>query len=685
MVVISMKRDLLKKYRAVLALTCIMLLATIVPVSAGTEMHVVLDKTYEFRLANVSTIDSIDIGNLSLSQVEVRSTEAGDLQTIHTPVIRRMTRDFTTTTGTFEGVEVTITGDNPSTVDLTAMPDFRIYTQPSVPTIDISAPGHSGNPIISKYNESWNKADTHSLSSLFRSSDGGYIYKTAGAAYVNPDTGNYLTSGTWDISEPNLTYTLDVNKVADLGSFTGDSTASFNLGDLNPVAKAGPGKYYAGAILHNEEAKNISVYAMYPVVIINGTTPLRWTNSTGSYTTGTLNNTYIQDITLDFSGTNPDLSKIHKVTYLILNDTVQYDMTVNINTSKLAENAQSRWQTSFSPGTQVIDLLYEGIQNDVGTPFNYTMTAVGYSTPAPSTEWSVIAVTPGFGISGSTTGTSITVPAQSINQLNKGLYDVYLMGTDVDNNIVALDQKQVWVAGTVGTRIGAVRNTHSWILDVNGNGKFNVNDYQYSFGKAGDVNVTGDWNGDRKTEIGVVRNNMTWLLDASGDGRWSAGDLMYTFGKAGDKFVSGDWNGNGTTKIGIVRNGNTWILDANGDGRWSTGDLIYTFGTTGDTYLSGDWNGNGTTKIGVFRNGNTWVLDANGNGKYGPGDLYYTFGKAGDMPVTGDWSGNRVTKIGVVRNERSWVLDASGSGSFGAGDLQHYYGKAGDGFVTGNW
>jgi hypothetical protein len=91
------------------------------------------------------------------------------------------------------------------------------------------------------------------------------------------------------------------------------------------------------------------------------------------------------------------------------------------------------------------------------------------------------------------------------------------------------------------------------------------------------------------SKIGVVRNNNTWLLDASGNGAYGAGDLAYTFGKAGDVYVTGDWDGTGTTKIGVVRNGNTWLLDASGNGAYGAGDLAFTFGKAGDMYVTGKW------------------------------------------------------------------------------------------------
>jgi 5'-nucleotidase len=110
-------------------------------------------------------------------------------------------------------------------------------------------------------------------------------------------------------------------------------------------------------------------------------------------------------------------------------------------------------------------------------------------------------------------------------------------------------------------KIGVVRNNNTWLLDVSGNGAYGAGDLAYTFGKAGDVYVTGDWDGNDKTEIGVVRNNNTWLLDASGNGVYGAGDLAYTFGKAGEVNVTGDWEGDAPTEIGGVRNNNTCHRD----------------------------------------------------------------------------------------------------------------------------
>jgi PKD repeat protein len=268
-----------------------------------------------------------------------------------------------------------------------------------------------------------------------------------------------------------------------------------------------------------------------------------------------------------------------------------------------------------------------------------------------------------------------------------GTYTVSLNATNgTDYNIKTMTGYiSVTAPGSTSSRIGVVRSNTTWLLDKSGDGKYGVGDLTYSFGKAGDVPVTGDWDADGAAEIGVVRSGTTWLLDKSGDGKYGAGDLTYSFGKAGDKPVTGDWDADIATEIGVVRSNTTWLLDKSGDGKYGAGDLTYSFGKAGDVPVTGDWDADGAVEIGVVRSNTTWLLDKSGDGKYGAGDLTYSFGKAGDKPVTGDWDADITTEIGVVRSNTSWLLDKSGDGKYGAGDLTYTFGKAGDVPVTGKW
>jgi len=125
-------------------------------------------------------------------------------------------------------------------------------------------------------------------------------------------------------------------------------------------------------------------------------------------------------------------------------------------------------------------------------------------------------------------------------------------------------------------------------------------DHVFQFGTAGDVAVAGDWTGDGVKKIGVFRNG-TWMLDIDGDGRWSQDDLAVSFGQEGDIPVVGDWTGDGVDKLGVYRKG-TWYLDVNNDRTLDARDKVFALGGPGDIPVVGDWTGDGVDKPGIFQN-----------------------------------------------------------------------------------
>jgi hypothetical protein len=586
-----MEGRIMKKTSILLILIIVTLLAVTTPVAA-LSVHVDLGKTFKSHLMNISYIDVIDIWNISQSQSQILTTvgDGSDIQTLHNPTFNTLTRHFTPSTGTHGSVNITVNGDNPSTVDWTTLPAYSFYIQPIVPTIQQKIPGMTGNPLLSHNNDSW--TGSASDEGLFLASKGIDMYKTGGILDINTSTNTYTNLGSFSGTDYNISdwgYTLRQNELA-VDNFSSSAAQSLLLGNGHPETKANTGSYFLSTIRHDEPAETTNVYSVYHVIALKAPTPLTWQNTSGSYTANQY--TYFkgsnQNVILSFIGTNPDTPTITNITYLIMNRTAAYDINMDVDTDMLAANAESQWQNSL-PSGQVIDFLFKTIAMDVNIPFTYTITAADVSTPSPSTLYSRIAITPGYGISGNTTATSVTVPGAALDSLKTGYYDIYLMGTNSNNDVVALDQKQVLVT-TQKTNIGVVRNSNTWILDTSGNGAFGPGDVIYTSGKAGDAYVTGNWTGIGITKIGVVRNNKTWILDSNGDGAFNPGDYMYTFGKAGDVYITGDWNGNGITKIGVVRNNNTWILDMSGDGAFGPGDIMYTFGKAGDVFVTGKWN-----------------------------------------------------------------------------------------------
>ena len=226
-------------------------------------------------------------------------------------------------------------------------------------------------------------------------------------------------------------------------------------------------------------------------------------------------------------------------------------------------------------------------------------------------------------------------------------------------------------------------------------------DQAFAFGGiAGDIPITGDWTGDGHAKAGIYRpSNGLFILDTNGNGQFDADDYVYNLSvgmEPGDVPVVGDWNGDGRAKVGLFRQGFFWILDYNGDGVFQQDmDKTYAFGgVAGDVPVVGDWTGSGTTKIGLFREGSFWILDANGDGiidnvNQPGGDQALAFGGiADDVPVVGDWNADGRSKVGVFRSGFLWVLDYNGNQQFdgiGPDRAFAFGGLSGDKPVVGKW
>jgi hypothetical protein len=167
------------------------------------------------------------------------------------------------------------------------------------------------------------------------------------------------------------------------------------------------------------------------------------------------------------------------------------------------------------------------------------------------------------------------------------------------------------------------------------------------FGGKGDTPIVGDWGATGRDEIGVFRDGF-WILDYNGNFQWdgtgTGKDIVAGFGKAGDVPVAADLNGDGFPEIAVFRpSAGQLIIDLNGNFRWDgTGqrqDTVVNLGQSGDLEVRGDWDATEIENIGVFRNG-FWILDYNGNHQWDgmPEDKAIGFGMFGDTPVSGNYA-----------------------------------------------
>jgi hypothetical protein len=167
------------------------------------------------------------------------------------------------------------------------------------------------------------------------------------------------------------------------------------------------------------------------------------------------------------------------------------------------------------------------------------------------------------------------------------------------------------------------------------------------WGAAGDVPVSGDWDGDGVRTPGYVRGNVWHVTNSTASPAEAV--TPFTFGQAGDLPVVGDWDGDGDDTVGVWRAG-TWHL-RNSLSAGSASVTPFSLGRRGRPVV-GDWDGDGDDTVGLVADGTWRLTDALAASPVRPA---FRFGDSLDVPVTGDWDGDGDDGPGFVRRGR-WYL-----------------------------
>ncbi|HEV8370781.1 MAG TPA: SBBP repeat-containing protein [Pyrinomonadaceae bacterium] len=335
------------------------------------------------------------------------------------------------------------------------------------------------------------------------------------------------------------------------------------------------------------------------------------------------------------------------------------------------------------------------------------------------TTFPVGPVAPPF--AGTTAGTAfIAKIAATVSSTTpaKLLYSTTFGGKTTKAEAIALDPKgNVYIAGSAGTdlpttpgafqrkplgngdgfaskfsttfndTIGVFRPSNNGFLLRNSN-TAGPADISIGFGIAGDLPITGDWDGNGVDDVGIFRPSTGQFQLRLPSGRTFIVINLNNFGQNGDLPVAGDWNFDGIDTVGVFRpSTGQWLL-TNGPNTNNTTPPVnfqFAFGQNDDVPIVGDWNGDGFDTPGLFRSGVAQFILS--NGFQGTTDITpFTFGALGTKPLAGDWDGDGVATIGVFNPGTGIMsLNNTNTSGNGVGDLVFSFGLNGDSPLAGDW
>jgi hypothetical protein len=368
------------------------------------------------------------------------------------------------------------------------------------------------------------------------------------------------------------------------------------------------------------------------------------------------------------------------------------------NQTRLTNNTVLDQFPSFSPdGTKI--LFQRHVQNQ---PQIFSMNADG-TNPVQLTSAGA-----NFGPAGfSPDSAKITFDSNRDSGSNPNNSEIYVMDANGANqtrltNNPALDSSPTWQPLFSPESVGVFRpSTGQWFLrNTPTAGAPNVT---LSFGQAGDLPVTGDWDGDGRTDIGVFRNGtfLLALLKTIFTHPCFTCPLVpittveplpsFNFGQAGDLPVAGDWNGDGVDDVGVFRVGQFSLRQPiTIKPCLACPPIIITinpnFGEVTDLPVVGDWNGDRTDTVGVFRggpNGDWFLRNSNTTGVT---DIHVQqFGSlAGVLYVVGDWDGDGADTVGLLFNGSFFLRNTNTDGP-DSDLIFSSFAQAGDLPVAGDW
>ncbi len=179
----------------------------------------------------------------------------------------------------------------------------------------------------------------------------------------------------------------------------------------------------------------------------------------------------------------------------------------------------------------------------------------------------------------------------------------------------------------------------------------------FGFGRAGDVPLVGDWDGDGSDDAVLFRAGAFHFRRGLRAGET---DRVVAFGPRHAQPVLGDWDGSGDATVGVWDGRRFQLLDVNrspgllsglppalGGIRTVTPAVPRDFPVGRAVPLSGDWDGDGVDTLGLAADGDVVLF---GDAAAQQVATRLRLGRAGDRIVVADEEQDGVDEVGLVRD-----------------------------------
>lgn len=433
-----------------LAVCLFLMLVTGSPACAAfVEVEFDTNHTYlntSFQYLKVDDLMQLDQTEMSVNQA---TSGGSEVKTITSPYVHDVTREFTATQGTVSGATITI-AEASSTVTIDEAYSSNIFTQLYMPAFEAQIPGKEGVIGVGKYNNSAAREDFTSWDDIFGLQEAMYFF--AGA------TGSDYEGAIYRIEPPGGPVNEGVSKVGSLGPYYNSSNLGDTLTNANNVVsltdyttdRVGSlqipyptkGKFAVSALAYFPENETFHIYGGLPVVIMDSDREILWNGATESPT-------FVRNISEDVTLTFEDAAAITNISYALVNTDEQYDAIVHVNTTNLLDAARTGWENLIPSTPAMPQILEDGIRSfgpDPDGAYTYAIKLTNETEYPPFATNRTLAITPGYGISGvERYGNSIVIPAEQIDTLVPGNYQLYALGTDAEYDPLALDQVSVLI------------------------------------------------------------------------------------------------------------------------------------------------------------------------------------------------------------------------------------------------